>query len=166
MPMENKINSTKNLKHYLKSCFCFHTADLLYHFIPNSIKFHTITLTNALILKLYFLHTLCYNSDIQVFRPVFNELLNIIKTHIAPWGWSRQNETSLRYDKLCLKNIILILLHFLFNCVNCLSTHVKCIKFRQTRNELLSPSFLAFITFTSPLSFSITLMYHPSYWLL
>jgi len=59
------------------------SSDLFYNPCRQDWLIHTIKTTNAQILRLYFLNTICPNSD--MFRPIliiFRDLLNISKAYI------------------------------------------------------------------------------------
>jgi len=73
--IQNNLNSTDNMLIFqesaTKACTLFHHSNIAI--------FHTIKPTNALTLKLYFLRTICHNSDIfRAILIIFRELLNII----------------------------------------------------------------------------------------
>jgi len=59
-------------------------STLLFHLITYTI--HTIKPTNALMLKLNFLHTICHNCD--MFQPIliiFREYININQAYAGRW---------------------------------------------------------------------------------
>ena len=65
----------------------------------NYCKIHKMKPTNALILKLYFLHTICHNAEMfQCVLKILRKLLNVSKAYTKTW-------MVIKYVKIRAQNV-------------------------------------------------------------
>jgi hypothetical protein len=117
----------------------------------HALKMNSHNPTNAPMLKLCFLHTICCNSACyDVLSIILRELLNIISVFNNPsmflytqwWcsvtrrGLSRQIEIRWSYEKLCVKSVMSTLVHLLVFIVWIISCCRRCWKWCPSKCTL------------------------------